>query len=417
MHIHKRNRILCLLMGICLLFPLLTMGEESSPYTLPENKTEREILLCDRDYRTYLTIHRGNNLTCRIDTPGEPLLLEWRELPQSYTLELLDKKGEILSRQERSGSTFHEYLHTENAAELRLFGSNDLKIAELRTLQTGETIFASPAAPCDALILLREPGEEYSLASPVLEELRQKGLTIQLVYLLSSDRDRMGEVMEYLSALGIFREPVFLSLKQPQADTRDAAQNKWANMQLNVILSCAPRLLVLGKGGMCAYIWELMQKQGLTPEKVYALDDYGSVLCAMEETAVTALKEVWTLQRSQQLYKQQPAVEAALTPLIGEGSLLDGMDTADFLTYATPTPFPTAAPTPSPTYSPADTEIPSTVPSPSEQKNQEDTGDTPGLISYLLPGALMAFLAVAFAGGKVANGKIKRPQRPKKKTN
>ena len=95
----------------------------------------------------------------------------------------------------------------------------------------------------------------------------------------------MGEVMEYLSALGIFREPVFLSLKQLQADTRDAAQNKWANMQLNVILSCAPRLLVLGKGGMCAYIWELMQKQGSTPEKVYALDDYGSVLCAMEETA------------------------------------------------------------------------------------------------------------------------------------
>ena len=300
---------------------------------------------------------------------------------------------------------------------MRLSGSNDLKIAELRTLQTGETIFASPATPCDALILLRELGEEYSLASPVLEELRQKGLTIQLVYLLSSDRDRMGEVMEYLSALGIFREPVFLSLKQPQADTRDAAQNKWANMQLNVILSCAPRLLVLGKDGMCAYIWELMQKQGSTPEKVYALDDYGSVLCAMEETAVTVLKEVWTLQRSQQLYKQQPAVEAALTPLIGEGSLLDGMDTADFLTYATPTPFPTAAPTPSPTYSPADTEIPSTVPSPSEQKNQEDTGDTPGLMSYLLPGALMAFLAVAFAGGKVANGKIKRPQRPKKKTN
>ena len=52
MHIHKRNRILCLLMGICLLFPLLTMGEESSPYTLPEDKTEREILLCDRDYGT-----------------------------------------------------------------------------------------------------------------------------------------------------------------------------------------------------------------------------------------------------------------------------------------------------------------------------------------------------------------------------
>ena len=93
MHIHKRNRILCLLMGICLLFPLLTMGEESNPYTLPEDKTEREILLCDRDYRTYVTIHRGNNLTCRIDAPGEPMLLEWRELPQSYTLELLDKKG------------------------------------------------------------------------------------------------------------------------------------------------------------------------------------------------------------------------------------------------------------------------------------------------------------------------------------
>lgn len=353
----------------------------SSPYIMPKGKEGREALLCDSNYKTFITIQRDLSLTFSPEVGTSTVLLEWFSLPESYTLEYLDNSGKVLDTQNRTPITYHEYIEMGEAASLRLSSRVKLEVAELRTLQKEEAVYVSGYTPCDVVLLLKEPGQECTTAAPVLQYFLNKGLTIQICYVLSTNRDRMGEVMDSLQFLGIEREPVFLSMDTPRDDSYGAAVNRWNEKDLrdaaSTLTILSPKIIVADGSGSSEYMLEALLKQDVSPDKVYVLDEEGDTSCELNTEEFSTMESALHLQSSQRIYKLTPTTLVHLRSTQGVGGeLLDGLDTSTFLTYATPTPAPTDTPaptnTPSPaptnTAMPADTPVPTVEPEPSAKE-------------------------------------------------
>lgn len=396
---------LCLCL-FCLLLPLSVLAEEvasSSPYILPEGKEGRETLLCDGDYRTFVTVKRNLTLTYVPEDGVSAILLEWFTLPGSYTLEYLDSEGKVLESQTLVPTSYHEYMDLGSAAGLRLSSKEKLEVAELRPVTEADAVYESAYTPCDVLLLLKEPGQECLEAAPVLRYLLDNGLTVQLCYVLSPSRDRMGEVMESLQYLGIDREPVFLSLDEPRDESYEAAQNRWVKKELRSALSpleaLSPKVIIADGCGTVEYVLDTLLQQKVSPDKVYALEDAGEVSYAIEGESLAVMQEALDLQRSQRIYKLEPASSVFLRSVAGVGGgLLDGMDTGAFITYATPTPAPanTPAPTDTPSPVPTSTPVSAHTPVPTEEVVSGDTEpESDGTEFSLLWIAVPAVIALA----------------------
>lgn len=374
--------ILCCLF-FCTLFPFAPLAEENVPpssYLMPTGKEGREALLCDGDYRTYITINRNLTLTYSPEDGASVILLEWFSLPRSYTLEYLDDEGKVLNSQTRTPLSYHEYIEPGSAAGLRLSSGEKLEVAEFREVTEADVIYELGYSPCDVLLLLKEPGQECLEAAPVLRYLLDNGVTVQLCYVLSPSRDRMGEVMESLQYLGIDREPVFLSLDTPRDDSYEAAQKLWAKNELRNTLAqlevLSPKLIIADGCGTVEYVLDTLLQQEVSPEKVFALEDAGEVSYTIEGESLAGMQEALDLQQSQRIYRLEPASSVFLRSVAGVGGgLLDGMDTGTFLTYATPTPVPTNTPVPTDTPSPAPTSTPvlTHTPAPTEESSSGET--------------------------------------------
>lgn len=410
-----KKYIACMLC-LCLLIPFAALAEDTaspSPYTMPEGKEGRESLLCDGDYRTFVTVKRNLTLTYVPEEGASTVLLEWFSLPGSYTVDFLDSEGKVLDSQARTPLSYHEYIDMGSAVGLRLSSKEKMEVAELRAVTETDAVYRSGYMPCDVLLLLQEPGQECTEVAPVLRDLLDNGLTVQLCYVLSPSRDRMGEVMESLHYLGIEREPIFLSLDAPRDDSYEAAQNRWIKKELRNALTplevLSPRLIIADGSGMVGYALDTLLQQEIDPEKVYVLDEAGEVSCAIEGDGLAVMQEALNLQRSQRIYRLEPASTVSLRSVAGAGgALLEGMDMGAFLTYATPTPAPTETPAPTDTPSPAPTNTPVSTgtPVPTEASSTAETNlesDATGfsMVWVLVPVLVaLAVLAAVLLGRK-----------------
>lgn len=393
---------LCLCV-FCLILPFGVTAEEtspSSPYLMPEGKEGRENLLCDGDYRTFVTVRRNLSLTFTPEASSGTILLEWFSLPGSYTLEFLDASGAVLDSQSRKPASYHEYIELGDAKALRISSKALLEIAELRLARVDEAAFTAGYAPCDVLLLLKEPGGECTTAAPVLQYLLDHGLTVQICYVLTSHRDRMGEAMDSLRYLEVLREPIFLSMKKPRDDTYDAAFNLWLRKELRAavktLLVLNPKIVIADDSGASAYVLETLLKQDIAPEKVYAMDANGDVSFTLEAENRIAMEAALSLHQSQRIYRLQPSDVSTLRSLQGAGgALLEGLDTGSFITFATPTPAPTDTPSPAPTDTPVPTNTPVPIeetPAPSPEPEEDKASFSPTWI--LVPVFLVIGIAI-----------------------
>ncbi len=364
-----------LLLLLCLLLPA---GAFAETYTVPETKQGKESFLSDGNEKTYLTIAANRSVTLAGLPEGtQGVLVTWFTRPAQFKLEFLDADGIPLGKGEmRTGTMLHQYIETNGADGVRLSGAK-LEIAELTAVTNPEKLpFLPNGTPCDALLLLSHVGDESLAAAPVLKELTDHGLTVQVCYLYDTQRDRKGECIDTLRALGIYREPEFCDWKAPVYDTRDSAKRGFSPAAANKLLGSLlktyePKLWItdaIGSGRILNHQFDTVTQ---AVEKHYLLIEDGPITLTLTDAEAAPLNEAYRLQRSQRIYRKEVAKTAQLA-LLSEGKdagLLDGLAAESFLTYAAPTPEPTPSPTPAPTEAPT----PAPTPAPTEPPKAEPT--------------------------------------------
>ena len=293
-------------------------------------------------------------------------------------MEYLDESGAVLKQETVKDAPLRQVLPLDGAASLRFAGSK-LEIAELRSIRADESLpFEPNGTPCDALLLLTQAGDESLVAAPILKQLADYGLTVQVCYLNKADRDRKGEVMETLAALGILREPVFCDMNPPEKDTPEAGKKRYYAGEIRRIfteLLETYRPTVWFTDGLGAG-QALSEKAALITEAVqkhYWLTEDGSVVLTVSEEETARFDDAYRLQSSQRLYRKQTARKVRMTLLTPDAAepLFDGIAPDTFLTYASPTPLPTETPTPAPTIEP--TPAPTETPQPTAEPTQPPT--------------------------------------------
>lgn len=360
------KRIAWLLLAALLLLPSAAFAEE---YTLPASKEGKESFLTDRDDRTFLSIGSRDAVTLGgLDSSVENVLITWFHIPGRVKVEYLNAAGEVLRAETRQDTTYYVSLPTDGAAAVRLSGAK-FELAGFVPVHAGESLPILPNdTPCDALVLLTHPGDEMLVAAPLLKALTDCGLTVQIAYLYTPHRDRIGEAIASLQALGILREPYFCDFPIPVYDTPESGKRRYSASNARKLLAAladtyAPKLTVIDTLGAGENLLPQVEAAAEKFEKLYVIAEDGTLTLPLSEADAPAYDAALDLQTSQRVFRLHAARETKLR-LIGEGAepLLEGIAVESFLTYASPTPEPTPEPTDTPEPIEAPTPEPTNVP-------------------------------------------------------
>ena len=378
----KPNKIFSFLLALLLLtLPLLTFADT---YTVPDAKKGNEGFLSDGNEATYLTIPAAGVTLSDLPEGTDGVWACWFTVPNTLRADFYDADGVVVRTESIAPKMLNTYLPLDGARGVRLSGVR-MELAELVPVADASTLpFAANNTKADVVLLLSHLGDETLVAAPVLKALTDYHLTVQVGYLYKDLRDRKGECIRTLRALGITREPYFFDWQKPYYDTVESAQSRHdtgvAKRDVNALLrTCAPALWIsdgIGAGAVIKSLWPTITE---AVQKHYILSENGPIPLTMTDEEAAPLNAAYKLQSSRLIYRDGVAQSVSLQLLTdgADDELLSGIATDSFLTYAsptpvpTPTPEPTPTPTPTPEPTPAPTDTPSPVPA-TEAPHYED---------------------------------------------
>lgn len=430
------KRFLCILLLTLLLLSyggvsaLAEGGEELSAsciYTFPK---EGEYLtrMTDNNVMSRLTVAAGKAITVELPKGGVTLYIEWYALPTAYSLVEYDAAGEQLSEAQRSAGSYVEtFLLNAACVKVKLTAVDSYCISTLRVfdggVDAGLPYFPDPQGQADLVLLLSEPSDLFENFSALLPFCQKEyGLSIAVVCCSGQRRNELRDLMEALQTLGISSEPIILGLADSEYDLYEDVAKKWdaeatkAKLQ-TALTALAPKVLV-SVGASNGSARERFLAEQLTAlstsvnlaSKLYLLDPSGStkVNCA---AYLNEAQSAYEKMDSRRVYGYTLAGELSFTLLatsVGQdaqrNSLLEGLSTDSFLSYATPTPTPTPTPTftPTPTPTPTPTQAPTATPEPVVEPSAaaQETPTATGsfyILPYLVGGALLLLGVILLA--------------------
>lgn len=164
------------------------------------------------------------------------IVLEWTEGVRNYTLECYNRAGELTDTIEASYSyLMYATNHTlpEDAARLVLTTNNlDTAVAEVRLYEADRIPSLVPCwnesnKKADLMVISAHLGDELLYFGGLIPSQTGTGRNVELVFLSSSDRDRLGESLEAMWAVGLTNAPVYLGFDETRTSSYEDAVNEW----------------------------------------------------------------------------------------------------------------------------------------------------------------------------------------------
>ena len=164
------------------------------------------------------------------------IVLQWTEGVRNYTLECYNRSGELTDTIEASYSyLMYATNHTlpEDAARLVLTTNNlDTAVAEVRLYEADRIPSLVPCwsesnKKADLMVISAHLGDELLYFGGLIPSQTGTGKNVELVFLSSSDRDRLGESLDAMWAVGLTNAPVYLGFDETRTSNYEDAVNEW----------------------------------------------------------------------------------------------------------------------------------------------------------------------------------------------
>jgi hypothetical protein len=425
--------------------------------TLPEDKAPYAYRLTDAYVVSRVSFRRKEMITIEPQGAAQVLVLNWYDVPASYTVSQLTAAGETTSQETITDGQLGKHISIDAGCKsiVVLFNENG-SLGGVAVYPADETAtddlqgFQSAPAQADLLIITAEPGMEFCQFGAVLPMYtKEKGISTAVLYVSDyGKRTRAYEALSGLSSAGYDVYPLLGGFLSDNYDSYKITAGQFNKRELTKyfeeqIAALGAKVVVThgksdetGAHGLVAECVQAAIEKCPSVEKLYLFDaaqeknatvvDMNAQLIAYAgETAAEVAQRAYEKHVSRRIFGLTIDTASAYTlsyTTVGQdeakNDLFEHMDTAKLLSYApaTPSPTPTPEPTPTPAPTPAPEPTPKTKSVAASQSKQEtddiamsdDSGDsgktaaTPALLSSGIGAALSLLLFLFFFGRKRA---------------
>ncbi|MCR5073443.1 MAG: phosphodiester glycosidase family protein [Clostridiales bacterium] len=183
---------------------------------LREMYSNRAGNLFDGNMDTRITMKQGHPLrvSWTEDADIRGIYIRWYAAPSSLTVIRYGPDRTKLTTQKAPAVLRRQYIEAGEGCCSIEFTSRegDYAVSELSVVHSDAALPFSSPRPCDTIVFVPAPGEEYSLYGGLLPRLVHAGREVMVVYMCSAEPALEEECLVALEALGITNEPVFLRL-------------------------------------------------------------------------------------------------------------------------------------------------------------------------------------------------------------
>ncbi len=205
---------------------LTTVEHDNFRVEMREAYTDRADNLFDGNMDTRITMKEGHPLRVSWETSEDirGVFIRWYKAPSSITVIRYGADGTKLTTQKAQTSPRRQYIEAgEDCCGIEFTSRDgDFAVSELSVVYSDAALPFSSPKPCDTVVFVPVPGEEYTLYGGLLPRLVQVGREVVVVYMRSAEPALEEECLTTLETLGITNEPVFLRLtaREPRETTK-----------------------------------------------------------------------------------------------------------------------------------------------------------------------------------------------------
>ncbi len=355
--------------------------------TLPKNLAPYAYRLTDEYVVSRVAFRMRETLLIQPKQAAQLLVLNWYDVPASYTVSQMNAAGETISEETITDGQLgrHILLDADCASISILFNENGSLggvVAYAADADVPEDVqaFTPTPAQCDLLVITAEPGMEFCQFGAVLPAYtKEKGISTAVMYVSDyGKRARAYEALAGLVSAGYTEYPIFGGYESDNYDSYNITSSQfdrrafveYLKAQINAL---NPKVIVThgtadvsGAHSLVAECVQIAVKECPGVEKVYCFGAAEGVTPTVLDmstplnyyagrTAAEVAQSAYTLHISRSVFGLAIDSSGAYTlayTTVGEdeakNDLFEHIDTASLLTYAPvmPSPSPTPEATP-----------------------------------------------------------------------
>lgn len=176
------------------------------------------------------------SVTLPEDADAAVVTVEWKQLPETFTLAVEDGKQNELTRVTVAGDEVwyvHDFTLPDGARVLSITQTDpEVALSELRVYAKGrvpENVQRWQKTPekMELMILSAHQDDEFLFFGGSIPYYAEKGRAVGVIYMANCGRDRYAEALDALWVAGLRRRPVFLGLQDKKTETLSGAQRLW----------------------------------------------------------------------------------------------------------------------------------------------------------------------------------------------
>ena len=399
--------------------------------TLPENLKQYAYRLTDTYVISRVSFKQRDTLVIQPQSPAQVLLLNWYDVPASYTVTQLDAAGQSLAEETITDGQLGRQikLDTTCASVSILFNENGAlgDVVAYADASAAPAAFSPAPTSCDLLVITAEPGMEFSQFGAVLPMYaKEKGISTAVLY--ASDygkRARAYEALAGLSAVGYTEYPIFGGYQSDNYDSYDVTQGMFDRRAFVEYLKAEiqalnPKVIVThgtedGSGAhrLVSECVQIAVEECPSVQKLYCFGAaQGTTATVLNlntqlnyyagKTAAEVAQSAYDQHVSRRVFGRSIDPASAYTLVYSavgadeaQNDLFEHIDTATLLTYAVATPSP--APAPEATEAPAQDTQPAQEPQNPAQPAQQASQNESKVVNPILPKTALLVLCLGAA--------------------
>ena len=391
---HMKKTVALLACALSLLLPAAALAETTEPLeapgeplgvtlTLPEELMPFAYRLTDDYLVSRISLQMGESVSIEPQKPAQSLVLNWYDVPVSYTVSQLDASGATLSEETITDRELGKQIALDSACKKInvLFNENGslggvVAYPAGASLPEGGLSFEPAPAQADLLIISAEPGMEFRQFGAVLPGYtREKGVSTAMMYISDyGKRVRAYEALNGLQTAGYEDYPIFCGYESDDYSSYKYTASKFDRRAFveflkEQIKAINPKLIVThgmadpsGAHSLVAECVQIAVVECPSVQKLYCFGtaegktptvlDVNAPLNAYNgKTAAEVSQSAYDQHASQRIYGLKIDTSSAYTlaySTVGEdvakNDLLEHIDTTTLMSYAVATPSPAPLP-------------------------------------------------------------------------
>ena len=400
--------------------------------TLPEEKAAFAERLTDAFVISRVSFKANETLTIAPEESAGTLVLNWYDVPASYTVSQFDASGDTVSEETISDQQLARQIALNPACKTISVLCNEAGalggVAAYPADAVLPTAFSPALEKCDLLIITAEPGMEWMQFGAVLPTYaKEKGITTGILYV--SDYGKRARAYESLAGLRAANEtnyPIFAGYQSDNYDSYKTTSDQFDRRAFVEYLKAeikqlAPKVIVThavsdlsGAHSLVSECVQIAVKECPSVQKLYCFGaeqgvaattlDLNAPLAAYAgQTAGEVAQRAYEAHVSRKLFGLTIDPTSAYTLFYStagndeaKNDLFEHIDTASLISYSPATPSPAPQPEATATLAPVATTSPTTeaatATAPEKAAAQPKTENTQPVLAVIAAGLVLSIV-------------------------